>query len=316
MTHYHSHFIIFGRRLLVVLWLCCWLLPPVAGAQEGDNAETLLVAADEVVRRDLATMGRDIEVRGTVDGDVTSWTGQIMIDGLVTGDVVSYGGTISLGPGAHVQGQVLALGDQVQRAAGARVSGQILGAQQEGMLPPAILGDPQQLGRGTGWLVTSALTLAALCLCVVFALIWPRRTAGISQALLAAPGRAFVVGLVSTLLLGSLAVFATTVLALTLIGVGLLLPFVLMLHLPYLLGLAGLSQIFGRRLGQQQAEHAVFFGALLILGALLAISLINGALGALLFYLLAGTGLGAVLISRGGALAPVQTRHSGPPQTG
>ncbi len=301
----------FGWRLLLAILLCCLLLPPVAGAQEVDTEEPLTVAADEVVLRDLATIRQDILVHGTVDGDVTSWTGQIVINGRVTGDVVSYGGTISLGPDARIQGQVLALGDQVQLNDGSRVSGQILGAQQEEPLLPPIIGAPQQLERGTGWLISSALMLAALCICVVFALIWPRRTTGIGQALLAAPGRAFIVGLISTLLLGSLAVFATTILALTLIGMGLLLPFVLLLHLPYLLGLAGLAQIFGRRIGQQQPERAVFVGALIILGVLLLINLINGLLGALLFYVLAGTGLGAVLISRGGALPPDASRVTG-----
>jgi cytoskeletal protein CcmA (bactofilin family) len=316
MARYRFCSITFGWWLFALALLFGWLLPPVVGAQESAAAEALVVAADEVVQHDLATIRQDIEVRGTVEGDVTSWTGRITINGLVTGDVVSYGGTISLGPGARVQGQVLSLGDQVQRAAGSRVSGQILGAQQEGSLPPAIVGDPQQLERGAGWLVAGALTLAALCLCIVFALIWPRRTVGIGRALLAAPGRAFVIGLMSTLLLGSLAVFATTILALTLIGVGLLLPFVLVLHLPYLLGLAGLAQICGRRLGQPQPERAVFLGALLILGILLAISLLNAMLGALLFYLLAGTGLGAVLISRGGALPPDPSWFTGPQQTG
>lgn len=303
MAQYVTRSLFIALRLLIVGFVL--LLPTAAIAQEADQErDALLVPADDVIRRDLATIARDIIVRGEVQGDVTSWTGQISIDGHVTGDVVSYGGTIMLGPSARVEGQVLALGDQVQRAAGSRVNGQILGAQQDSLNLPPVLGDQQQLERGAGWLVAAALALAALCLCVVFALIWPRRTEGIGRALLAAPGRALVVGLVSSLLLVSLTVFATIILALTLIGVGLLLPFVLLVHLPYLLGLAGLAHLIGRRLGQNQPERAVFIGALLVLGVLLALSVLSPLLSALLFYLLAGTGLGAVLISRGGALTP------------
>lgn len=300
------------RSLLALgLALGLALAPAAAMAQAGPPPGALLVAAGETIAGDLATADRPIIVQGRVEGDVTSWSGPIRIDGTVRGDVVSYAGTITLGPAAEVGGSVLAIGGAVERAPGAAVAGQQLNVEQvpgrqvlssvAAILSGAPDSAPGDLPLG---LVAAALGLAALLLTLACALVWPRRTAGVARALRSAPGRSLAVGLLTTALLALLAVPAGALLALSLVGLPLLLPLLLLLQAPYLFGMAGLGRALAARIAADiPAPAATAAGAALILLPLILVGALAPAWSLALFYLVAGVGLGGAILSRAGAYA-------------
>ncbi|MEZ5333000.1 MAG: polymer-forming cytoskeletal protein [Thermoanaerobaculia bacterium] len=66
-----------------------------------------------------------MRVDGKVDGDAVALGGPVTIDGEVTGDVSSVGGSVHLESHADVHGDVVSVGGQVTRDPGAHVGGRI-----------------------------------------------------------------------------------------------------------------------------------------------------------------------------------------------
>lgn len=292
---------------LALLALLLALLPAPARAQPAP----LVVGRAEVVAGDLATVDRPILIEGVVEGDVTSWSGAITVEGEVRGDVVSYVGTIRLGPAAKVAGSVMAMAGGVN-SAGAAVAGQLLGEEPVAggalvaglarIFDRAPTGATNELPRPV---VSGLLALAALLLCVAITAFWPRRTAGAVQALVRAPGRSLTLGLLTTLLAALLLPLLAGVVALSLVGLPLLVPLLLVAQLPFLLGIAVAGRALAERAGLRPRQPALS-AALGSAALLLPVALVGASaplLSALLFYMLAGPGLGAAILSRGGAYA-------------
>jgi hypothetical protein len=271
----------------------------------------LTVLAGEVIHGDLASVGQPIQILGTVEGDVTSWSGSITVLGEVDGDVVSYAGSIDLGPNAKVTGSVLSLGGGVLRDERARVAGRTLGeyplAGGAMLTNVATFLQPQRGVVAAALplpLISTALTLLFLLLALTCVAIWPRRTLGVSLALRRAPGRSLAFGLLTTALVGLLLIPIGGLTALSLIGLPLLLPLSLIAQAPYLFGLAGLGLALGARVrpAAPQALAAAVGIALLLLPFGL-IGAVAPLWSLLLYYAAASAGLGATILSRGGAYA-------------
>ncbi|EFO80621.1 hypothetical protein OSCT_1561 [Oscillochloris trichoides DG-6] len=291
---------------LVGLLLALTLAPRPALAQ---GVEPIVVAADQVVQGDLAAVGRPILIEGRVEGDVTSWSSSITILGSVDGDVVSYAGHIKLGPAAQVTGNVLALGGGVTRSSPDQVAGRVLGEQATpgGLLLADMAqlfrsGSAGELGAIPLPLLSTALTILGLFLTLACATVWPRRTQGVSRVLQQAPTRSTLLGLLTTLLLALIVILVAGLLALTLIGLPLLLPLFFLLQTPYLFGLAGLARAVAARIKLPETT-ALILGVALLLIPLGLIGAIAPLWSLVLFYLLASVGLGATILSRGGAYA-------------
>lgn len=300
------------RRWILLLAVMIFTLnlafAPDRALAQGSPVRT--ITADAVVHGDVASVGEAILIAGRVEGDVTSWSGSITILGEVDGDVVSYAGSIELGPGARVTGNVLSLGGGVSRPAQAQVTGRVLGEQP--LAGAALMADAAAILRPQPGhapadlplpLISAALTLLCLLLVVASAALWPRRTLGISRALRYAPGRSSMLGLLTTVLLGLLLLPLGALLALSLIGLPLVLPLTLLLQAPYLFGLVGIARLLGERLRPQASELAVAVGATVLLLPLGIVGAVAPLWALALFYLLASVGLGAVILSRGGAYA-------------
>jgi hypothetical protein len=291
--------------LLAALLLA--LLPASVAAQPAP----LVVARAEVVVGDLATVDRPILIEGTVEGDVTSWSGAITVEGEVRGDVVSYVGPIVLGPNATVTGSVMAMAGGVQGTE-AKVAGQLLGdspvaggslvAGLARIFDRAPTGVTNELPRPA---VSGLLALTALLLCIALTAFWPRRTAGALQVLRLVPVRAVGIGLLTTFLAALLLPPLAGVVALSLVGLPLLVPLLLVAQLPFLFGIAVAGRALAESAGvraQRPWQRAALGSAVL----LLPVALVGASApltSALLFYLLAGPGLGAAVLSRGGAYA-------------
>ncbi|MFB6106463.1 MAG: polymer-forming cytoskeletal protein [Halobacteriaceae archaeon] len=128
-----------ARRLLpltVALALLALVVAPgVAAAAETRSGGNVVVGPNETVDGDLTVYGGNVEIRGTVNGDVEAFGGNVALaqSGTVTGDLRAYAGnvevrgrvggdveasagTVSLGPGSTVGGSLSAAGGTVTLA--------------------------------------------------------------------------------------------------------------------------------------------------------------------------------------------------------
>ncbi|MCG8346953.1 MAG: hypothetical protein MI924_04150, partial [Chloroflexales bacterium] len=230
------------------------------------------------------------------------------------GDVVSYGGAINLDDTAKVEGNVMALAGTVNQGASGVVAGELI---QGGAIGGGAVASVNRVfielqagngGRMSSLALSLGLALVTLALTLVSVAFWPHRTIGAGRTLLAMPGRALTMGLLTTLILAALMLLLTLVLAITLIGLPLVVIVLLLIQLPYIYGLAALAQALGSRLERSAspgvAIRSTALGIVALLLPIIIVSAFSLALGAVLFYVLASAGLGAVILSRGGAFAP------------
>jgi hypothetical protein len=101
-----------------------------------------------------------------------------------------------------------------------------------------------------------------------------------------------------------------SLIALSLVGLPLLLPLLLVLQLPYLFGLTAIGRAIGGSASGQSPkppQNAVL-GTLPLLLPLALLGIVAPLASAALFYLVAGAGLGAAILSRGGAYTLVGPR--------
>ncbi|MEI8307445.1 MAG: polymer-forming cytoskeletal protein [Chloroflexales bacterium] len=296
-------------RWMVLLLAGFIALAPGYALAQGPRPITVNIG--EVFHGDLASISEPMIIVGTVDGDVTSWSGTITVLGEVHGDVVSYVGTIRLGPDARVTGSVLSLGGGVLRAEHARVAVRMLGENPltGGVVraSTATFLQPQREGAAAAPplpLISTAMTMIVLLLASACAAIWPRRVRGVSMALRRAPGRSLAFGLLTTFLGATLLLPLSGLIALSLVGLPLLLPFVLIVQIPYLFGLVGLGLSLGERIRPNDPQiKAAAVGVGVLLLPLSLIGAVAPRWSLALFYAATSLGLGAAILSGGGAYA-------------
>ncbi len=297
---------------ILFLVLLCVAASGSAHAQGDGPDNTLLVQAGQNVAGDLVATSQSIVVDGNVAGDVTTWSGDIRINGHVGGDVVSYSGTIALGSQAHVDGHVLTVsGTIAQEAIPNQVNGQMIAGAPGGravfglidLVTPSV-GGTEDLGPFGRFAFGFAAVLILAALSTFGTMLWPRRTLVTSSVLRAVPWRSAAIGLLTSALLGVLLLPIGALLAITLVGVPLLLPLLLLLQLPYVYGLATVGQTLGRRLLARQRELGTLVGVLVILLPLAILSFVLPFVSFMILYTIASIGLGAAIISRAGTLWP------------
>ncbi|MGB9739343.1 MAG: hypothetical protein C0184_12135 [Chloroflexus aggregans] len=303
------------RRLVLFIIILTWVAVPTSAAAQ--EPAPLVIAVDELYHGDIATFDQPVLVLGEVDGDITSWFGSITVRGVVRGDIVSYTGSIELDSGAVVEGNVLSLTGGVQMKSGAEANGAVIGIEPLAgstvttALINALRGQPQSrrfLPTGISGIIGATITIL---LTVGLTLIWPRRTAGIGRALRAAPLRSALVGFLSTVLILAALPFVVGLLTLTLIGPILFLPLSLLLHVPYAIGFTGVARALTAAWPPTWALRpplAAAVGTLIIITPLVVVSTVAPTVALAIGYAVASWGLGAALISRGGALPIWQDR--------
>jgi hypothetical protein len=179
-----------------------------------------------------------------VNGDVVAIGGAVRVDGEVRGDAVAIGGGLELGPHANVSGDAVAIGGSFKRDPGARIGGQVVdvsgvnfdfgqwrwdrfpfGRSRPFRLP--------FLGAAAGGFALMGTIMRVLVLCVLTSLVlfvgrdYVERVGARAAA---EPLKAGAVGVLAQLLFIPLLVLTTVVLAITIIGIPLLvlIPFAIL----------------------------------------------------------------------------------------
>jgi len=221
----------------------------------------------------------------SVDGQVVAVLGSAHIDGHVADQVVAVLGSVDLGPDASVEGDVVAVGGRVRRADGAQIGGRIT----EVTLPPNAeihwapwWGPAIALGAfgGAGRLFGTLFRLFLLgVLASVVVLVVPQGVDRIRQRVRTEPMKMGLIGLLAQLLFFPVLILTIVVLAISIVGIPLLLlvPFAIVALLFVLLwGFTGSAYVLGDWAAAQsgRSEDApymrVWLGILVVLTPLLA----------------------------------------------
>lgn len=302
-----------------------------AGSRGTPAKGSVHVRADETVEQ-VFVVGGSATIDGTVEEDATVFGGDLRVNGTVHKDVVAIGGNVHLGPDSKVGGDVTSVAGRVLRDDGSEVDGRIQELKRSWNLP---LGksDDDEPDDGSSWhwgwspwrgLVGFGVTLASL---VAFALLIllvvaaaPRQVERVGARISEDPVRSGLVGLLVLVLFFPLLVMTSVLLAVTIIGIPILvflwLTVVFLggpaLVVSFLLGYTAVAVRVGRfletrfswRLGP--TAYAAALVGVLALSALGVVGDFASALGGILFlgflfsFLGALTVLCAVLVGFGG----------------
>jgi cytoskeletal protein CcmA (bactofilin family) len=300
------------RYILLMFLLGLWLGPRAVLARGQNGA--LVIGAGQHVAGSVATIAQDIRVDGTVDGDVTSWSGAITIAGSVGGDVVSYGGDVTVMPTGRVGGHILASGGVLRQAPSAVVAGQVINGGESGqalaslidLLNPALAADQDDMLVRA--LFSSALAVLLAAFCFLYTAFWPGRVALANATLRRLPGRALALGMLTTLVLALALGPLTGLLVASVIGLPVLLALLALALALYVYGLAVLARTLspsGAAATPNRKMIAITLALVLVIAVATALA---PAWGLLLFFLASSPGVGAVALSRGGVALPLAAR--------
>jgi hypothetical protein len=122
----------FARSLLVRVSVCALFVAALCGAAFADGpheraqfGHDIYVGPDEEVT-EVTCMGCNVRIRGKVQGDVTTFGGNIAVEdeGDVGGDTTAIGGSVRLDKGASVK-EVTVFGGRLRRDPSATVNGDV-----------------------------------------------------------------------------------------------------------------------------------------------------------------------------------------------
>lgn len=315
-----------------------------AAAEQPDDGvviwnEDYTVAEDEDLDGDLVIFNGDatLEAGSRVAGDVVVWNGNATVDGTVQGSLVASNGSIELGDSAHVRGDVVCTWNcEIDQGDGAQVDGELIEGPSLRGIPfgqlhernpwvqmpsfepePFWLSAPEQLLRWMFRIVRRVVTVLVIAaIGGIVALIWPRATDRVGQAVFDAPAASVGVGFL-TLVAGATLVVALAITiclspAAALVALG--------LSAAGLFGWIAIGARLGERLlqalnlGEVAPLWTAGLGTLTItlvsVGLTMAFCL--SPLGWLLMFVVGCFGLGAVVLTRFGTTAYVPSSRPSP----
>jgi hypothetical protein len=304
--------------------------PPAAPAQGDDENEE---RNEEHWRRSAArvNIGGDITVEADerVSDPVVAVGGSVTVLGHVDDDVVAVGGSVHLGPRAVVRGDVTSVGGRIEQSPGATIRGSVneirFGSPNFQVHPGTFFGSLVGWDMFSGWfrLVGTLLRLGIVLMLVFLAmLVAPHVVERIGERAARDPWLSGFTGLLAQLLFVPVLVLTVVVLAVSIIGIPLLVlvPFgIVALLLAVFIGFAGVVLRIGR--WAAGADRPVFVALAVGVVVVAAVGLVArtlglvpaplwpitwflGVVGFLAEYIAWTVGLGAALLTRFGTRGP------------
>jgi hypothetical protein len=297
-----------------------------------------------VRRADIVRFGGNITVptNETVSGDVVAIGGSADIDGQVEGEAVVIGGSLTLGPHADIRRDVTVVGGRLNRDPNAMIRGKL---SEIGVGDAIRGGAPRLPGRRfglrsamTGFRFATTVVRVALVMLLasLVLLAADARVRQVADRAAAEPVKSWAVGFLVEILFVPLLVLTIVVLAVSIIGIPLLLlvPVAVLAALVLcLVGFTGVAFHLGRLLESRferlrnhphlatLAAIAVIVSPLLVARILAVvpglggIAVLLGIVGFLIEYVAWTTGLGALALTRlgGGVPVPMPAPTPAPP---
>lgn len=316
--------------LALILWLAAWPVLADKGGRTAIFGQDYTLEPGKRLDHDLLVFGGQVHLKpdSLVEGDVLITGGQATLEGRIRGDVLILGGSVELAATAVIEKDLVVLG-QLRRDPEAKVKGNIVeGWEASGALSavPGILGRqrlpqarpaplPMRPWQGPGWsggglLASVASILALILVAALLIALLPNSLRRVTQAM--EQQMAFCVG-VGLLTLMVVAIGAV-ILAITCIGIPLVLVLGLALLLGALVGWVAAGQIVGQRVLQAlQAKSQPLLVEVALGVVLISLAGKVPCIGWLFSLLALSWGLGAVVLTRFGtrpypSLAPFEDR--------
>ncbi len=278
----------------------------------GGNA---VVAKDERVH-DVSVMGGNLDIFGTVTGDVSVVGGHATVKegARVMGDAVAVGGALDVDKGARVDGDVGVVGGVLQRHEGAIIRGKTVSSgakfvenddEQESASKSSPIGGKAKIRHqmsGAGSAVTRAAMLFVFG--VVLLSFFKKRYDSMKVDIAQNPVKGFGTGVLALFL----SLVASVVLCITVIGIPLVVVGWLFAALCIYGGIVSVLTLAGELLLRHKTQNpyahlAVGCAAYLVLGA---IPVVGGIVTAILFFV----AIGSVLRTRAGGLFAKEPKTS------
>ena len=190
-------------------------------------------------------LGADVTITQPTLGPVVSVLGSLHVEAEVSGDVIALGGDITIGRGARVSGDAVAVGGAVGGDGVIAGRGVSIASLDAAAFPPAGAAAPARVAWGMralrlgGWLIVATLLLLA----------FPRQVRSGGERLRLMPVRTFLAGGLS-LVVWVIVVLLTLALAVSRLGVALLLAGVAVFLIAKVLGLLAVAWLLGCGLRQ------------------------------------------------------------------
>lgn len=278
----------------------------------GGNA---VVAKDERVH-DVSVMGGNLDIFGTVTGDVSVVGGHATVkEGAhVMGDAVAVGGALDVDKGARVDGDVGVVGGVLQRHEGAIIRGKTVSSgaklvenddDQDSASKASPIGGKAKIRHqmsGAGSAVTRSAMLFVFG--VVLLSFFKKRYDSMKVDIAQNPVKGFGIGVLALFL----SLVASVVLCITVIGIPLVVVGWLFAALCIYGGVVSVLTLVGELLLRHKTQNpyahlAVGCAAYLVLGA---IPVVGGIVTAILFFV----AIGSVLRTRAGGLFAKEPKTS------
>lgn len=323
---------------------------PHSDTQENSNQAEAATPRSQINHGDVVRFGGKVNVARdeVVEGDVVAIGGSADIDGEVTRDVTVIGGSLNLGPEAVVGQDVAVIGGALNREAGSRIDGKInnvgFGSQFAfPQRPPRRFPVRNLFARVGGFFGTLLRTTLLIFFGLIVVVLGGHFIDAIAERTASEPLRSGFTGLLAEVLFVPLVFVTVVVLAVSIVGIPLLLliPFGIALAVVLMIiGFTGVACVVGRfvsqRIGIGRSPYlSVALGVLAVLGVTLIARLcalvggvafgmvIGGTLAVIGFlaeYLAWTIGIGALILTwlnrrhghPGAPAAPVATPPAGP----
>ena len=334
-----------SRRLLAGAATAAAPAPATQAAPQAEPAPEMRRRPSRNIRRDdIVRFGGGITVATGeyVGGDAVAIGGSVDVDGEVGGDTVTVGGSLTLGPHAHIHGDAVVVGGRLNKDPEAIVDGEVtevgIGSVVRGSRPNWFP------GRGFGgwryamgaWGLAGTIVRVALVMLLagIVLLVAEKPVQQIADRAAAEPVKSWAVGFLVEILFVPVLVLTVVVLAVSIVGIPLLLLIpvaILAALIVSLIGFTGIAFHLGRLIETrfEQVRNRPYLTtvagiALIVSPVLLArvVGLIPGldifsgilvAAGIALEYIAWTAGLGAAVLSRFGRPRPEPAAPPAPP---
>jgi hypothetical protein len=309
--------------------------PPVTGTASERGIESDKQTSRSRHRDDIVRFGGSVTVAPDeiVDGDVAVIGGSADIQGQVEGDVAVIGGSLTLGPRASIQRDVTVVGGALTKDPNATIGGKVAEVGVGGVPFSGRRGSMARAGWWRNFGLRPAIGLAGtlvrvslvMLLAGIVMLVARTPVEQIAERAAAEPLKSWAVGLLAEILFVPVLILTVVVLAVSIIGIPLLLvvPVAIAAALVVcLVGFTGVAYHIGRLIEtrfdqlRNRPYLATIAGITVIVSPLLLarlVGLIGGlgviaslllAIGILMEYLAWTTGLGAAALVRFGRPRP------------
>jgi hypothetical protein len=269
--------------------------------EDADDGEKIAILSDleippgKEIRGSVVCVGGNVRLLGKVRGDVVVIGGKLEMSGQASGSVVGVASKLVLRPGASVRGDLVNVAGGLDRD-GARVGGQVVNIGMGGRWFAHMPGPFGILGFLLFWIAFLKLVLVFIGLLLLTA-IAPDRVRLLGEEAPIRPFLAFFAGLGGYIVLTMVMIL----LCITIIGI----PVALLLYFAFVivkwLGLAGIFQAIGRRIGRLFGRELSLLGAVLLGFLPLAIlRFIPLCVGSIIWFVLDATAVGLVILTRFG----------------